>query len=97
MWIAANACVTRGITIGDGAVIGAGSVVTHDIPPYEIWAGVPAKKIGQRFSGEIISELLELKWWDLPEHVLKENLSFFREDITIENIEKIIKQLKATD
>ena len=95
VWIAANACITRGVTIGDGVVIGAGSIVTHDVPPYEIWAGVPAKKIGQRFSNEIIEELLNLKWWDLPEDVLKDNLELFREDVTVENIKEIIGQLKG--
>ena len=48
VWIGANAIVLKGITIGDGAILGAGSVVTKDIPPYEIWAGVPAKFIKER-------------------------------------------------
>ena len=48
VWIGANAIVLKGITIGNGAILGAGSVVTKDIPPYEIWAGVPAKFIKER-------------------------------------------------
>ena len=48
VWIGANAIVLKGITIGDGAILGAGSIVTRDIPPYEIWAGVPAKFIKER-------------------------------------------------
>lgn len=48
VWIGANAIVLKGITIGDGAILGAGSVVTKNIPPYEIWAGVPAKFIKER-------------------------------------------------
>ncbi|MBQ3559436.1 MAG: hypothetical protein IJA07_08000 [Agathobacter sp.] len=94
VWIAANACITRGVTIGDGAVIGAGSIVTHDVPAYEIWAGVPAKKIGQRFSDEIIAELLELKWWDLSEDILRDNITLFQENVTLENIGKIKAKLK---
>jgi len=47
-WIGAHVVIMPGLTIGDGAIVGAGAVVTHDIPPYEIWAGVPAKKIGER-------------------------------------------------
>ena len=48
VWIGANAIVLKGITIGNGAILGAGSVVTKDIPPYEIWAGVPVKFIKER-------------------------------------------------
>jgi acetyltransferase-like isoleucine patch superfamily enzyme len=48
VWIGAKSIITNGITIHDHAVIAAGAVVTHDVPEYEIWAGVPAKKIGDR-------------------------------------------------
>lgn len=48
VWIGANSVILPGRTIGNGAVIGAGSVVTHDVPPYEVWAGNPAIKIGER-------------------------------------------------
>ena len=51
VWIGTRVVIMDGITIGDGAVVGANAVVTHDVPPYEIWAGVPAKPIGKRFSG----------------------------------------------
>lgn len=47
-WIGANSTILYGRTIGNGAVVGAGSVVTKDIPEYEVWAGVPAKKIKER-------------------------------------------------
>lgn len=48
VWIGFNAVVLKGVTIGDGAIVAAGAVVTKSIPPYEIWGGVPAKKIGER-------------------------------------------------
>jgi acetyltransferase-like isoleucine patch superfamily enzyme len=48
VWIGANAVVLDGVKIGKGAVIGAGAVVTKSVPPFEIWAGVPARKIGER-------------------------------------------------
>ena len=64
VWIGSKCLIKGGITIGDGAVIGMGSVVTHDVPPYEIWAGNPAKFIKKRFDDEIISELLKSKWWE---------------------------------
>ena len=48
VWIGVNAVVLKGVKIGKGALIGAGAVVTHSVPSNEIWAGVPAKKIGTR-------------------------------------------------
>jgi acetyltransferase-like isoleucine patch superfamily enzyme len=48
VWIGARAIVLRGVTIGDGAVVGAGAVVTRDIPPREVWAGVPARRLRER-------------------------------------------------
>lgn len=48
VWLGAGVTITPGVTIGTGAIIGAGSVVTKNVPDYEIWAGVPAKKIGDR-------------------------------------------------
>ncbi len=48
VWLGAGVVVTPGVSIGSGAVIGANAVVTHDVPDYEIWAGVPARRIGER-------------------------------------------------
>ena len=72
VWIATNAVVMSGVNIGDGAVIGAYSIVTKDVPPYTIVAGNPAKQIRKRFSDEIINKLLELKWWDMDESKINE-------------------------
>lgn len=66
VWIGYEAVILSGVTIGDGAIIGARAVVTKDVPPYTIACGVPARQIRRRFSDETIAALLELKWWDWP-------------------------------
>lgn len=65
VWIGAAALILDGVRIGHGAIVAAGSVVTKDVPPYAIVAGVPAKIIRMRFSEEVICELIEWRWWDL--------------------------------
>lgn len=95
VWIAAGAQVLRGVTIGDGAVLGGGGIFTKNVPPYEIWAGVPARKIGQRFSDEIISELLDIKWWNLPIEVIKDNIDLFRRDIDMSFVSELKSQLQS--
>ena len=66
VWIGHNATIIAGVKIGDGAIIGAGAVVTKDVEPYSIVGGIPAKIIKYRVSTEIIEQLLEINWWDLP-------------------------------
>lgn len=64
VWIGTNAIILKGVRVGDGAVIAAGSVVTKDVPPYAIVGGVPAKIIKYRFDTELIERLLSICWWD---------------------------------
>ena len=71
VWIGNNSLIKAGVKIADGAVIGMGSVVTHDVGPYEVWAGNPARLIKKRFDDETIGELLQVQWWNLPEDDLK--------------------------
>ncbi len=63
--------VLSGCTIGDGAIIGIGALVTKDIPAYAIVGGNPAKLIRYRFSADQIAALLEIRWWDWPEEEIK--------------------------
>jgi len=77
VWIGTDAILMAGITVGDGAVIAAGAVVTKDVAPYSIVGGVPAKEIKKRFDDEKIEALLSLQWWNKDEKWLKENASMF--------------------
>ena len=72
VWIGSKCLIKGGVTIGDGAIIGMGSVVTHDVPPYEIWAGNPARCIRKRFDEETIKQLLGISWWNWDEEKLRE-------------------------
>lgn len=63
VWIGANAIILPGITIGDGAIIAAGSVVFRDVPPYAIVGGGPARVIRFRFDDKTIKRLLKIRWW----------------------------------
>ena len=74
VWIGQNVTVLPGVHIGDGAIIGANSVVTKDVPPYCIVGGNPARFIRKRFDEETIEFLLNLKWWDWSAEKITENL-----------------------
>lgn len=74
VWIGLNTFILSGVTIGDGAVIGANSVVTKDVEPYAIVAGNPARLIRKRFDQETIDKLLRLKWWDWDTKRIEANL-----------------------
>ena len=88
VWVGCDVTIMDGIQIGDGAIIGAGSIVTKDVPPYAIVAGIPAKILRYRFDNEIIKELLELKWWDLDENIIK-ILPFDNVSLCIQKIKEI--------
>ena len=77
VWVGAHCLIPDGVTIGDGAIIGAGAVVTRDIPPYTLCGGVPAKVIRQRFTGEQVAFLEDLRWWDRDLDWLRERAPLF--------------------
>lgn len=98
VWIACHAIVNRGVIIGDGAVIAAGAVVTKDVAPYSIVAGVPAKVIGRRCTEDQAKKLQEIAWWDFPTKMIEDNIPLFNQQITDESIaaiEKIANNLRT--
>lgn len=72
VWIGSHVLIKSGVTISDGAVIGMGSVVTHDVGPYEIWAGNPARLIRKRFEETVTQDMQRISWWNLDDKQLKE-------------------------
>jgi len=75
VWIGSHVIIKRGVTIGDGAIVRAGAIVTKNVPPYSIVAGVPADIIKYRFNEKTIEKLLRYKWWNIEESKLK-NVDF---------------------
>ena len=73
VWIGFEAAILSGVTIGDGAIVGARSVVTRDVPPYTIVGGTPARPIRRRFDGETIAALKRIRWWDWAEARIRAN------------------------
>ncbi|HFQ62386.1 MAG TPA: CatB-related O-acetyltransferase [Epsilonproteobacteria bacterium] len=71
VWIGSEAMIMSGVNIGTGAVVAARSVVTKDVPPYNIVGGNPSHIIKQRFDDVTIAQLLKLKWWDWTESEVK--------------------------
>lgn len=70
VWIGDGCLIKAGVTIGVGSVVGMGSVVTHDVKPYSIVAGNPAKIIKYRFDNETIELLLNSRWWELSDDII---------------------------
>jgi virginiamycin A acetyltransferase len=78
VWIGYDALIQPGVTIGDGAIIAARSVVTADVPPYAIVGGNPARVVRQRFDADSVRRLLALAWWDRPAEWISSHLDLVR-------------------
>jgi virginiamycin A acetyltransferase len=94
VWIGSMAVIKRGIQIGNGAVVGAGAVVTKNVPPYSIVAGAPARIVRYRFKPELIEKIMASEWWDRDERWLRKyaphfaNSAAFVERLELESAEK---------
>ena len=88
VWIGESAKILSGVTIGDGAIVAAGAVVTKDVPPYAIVGGVPARIIKYRFSDDQIADLLNIKWWNWPEDIIASRAEDF------DDIEQFVERYK---
>lgn len=84
VWLGRECVVMPGVTIGDGAIVAAYSVVAGDVEPYAVVGGNPARLIKKRFSRELIGLLLRLRWWDFP----PEKLADFLPVLCNENLEE---------
>ena len=91
VWIGMDAKIMSGVIIRDGAVIGAGAVVTHDVMPYEIVGGVPAKHIRWRIAYQDQIKLLSLAWWDWPVEKIAEALELLT-DWNVLDLEKFSRE-----
>ena len=97
VWIGAKSIVMDGVTIGDGAIVAAGSVVTKDVPPFAVVGGAPAKLIKFRFPQEVIDRLEEIKWWNLPDEKITEVVELFHTiNPTVDDINRFFPPQKQT-
>jgi virginiamycin A acetyltransferase len=90
VWIGTQCIILSGAKIGNGAVIGANSLVINEIPPYAIAVGSPAKVISYRFPEEIIIKLQKIQWWNWSIEKIKNNYDFFDGELTLNKIENIV-------
>ena len=87
VWIGMEAIVMPGVTIGDGAIVGARAVVTGNVPPYAVVAGNPARVVRMRFDKQTVRRLLAVAWWDWPVDRISRNLDAIR-GADIERLER---------
>lgn len=79
-WIGMNALIMPGVKIGCGAIVAAGSIVTKDVPAYTVVGGNPAKIIKERFDKDTRNKLLEMRWFDWDQELLKEAIPLISSD-----------------
>lgn len=93
VWIGNRVMILPGVTVGDGAILAAGAVVTNDVEPYEVVGGVPARHISWRFSEPVRDQLQEIAWWQWTEERIRDNREFFNENLSEfdGNLEELVR------
>lgn len=81
VWVGARAMILSGVTIGDGAIIGAGAVVTRNIAPFSVNTGVPARQSRMRFADTQVAALAEIAWWNWPGAKIDQHMDLFYADV----------------
>lgn len=90
VWIGDRAILLPGVEIGNGAIIGAGAVVSRSVAPYTIVAGCPAKLVGQRFPNDVVAALQRLQWWEWSLETMRANRWLFAEGgVSNENLKRL--------
>lgn len=91
VWIGENTFIKAGVSIGNGVIIGAHSVVTKNIPNYAIAVGNPAKVIKYRFDNSVIIQLLEIEWWNMDEEIISKYLEY------MDDVQLFIQKIKSIE
>jgi len=91
VWIGCNSTILRGVNIGDGAVIGANTIVTKDVPSYAVVVGNPGRILKYRFDEDTISRLLKIQWWLMDDSVIKKYCHLFAENPSNEILTELEK------
>ena len=93
VWIGRRCIIMDGVTIGDGAFVAAGAIVTKDVPPFAIVGGIPAKVIKYRFPEEVIKKLMEIQWWNLPDEEITKRIGLWHKaNPSLEDINQYFKE-----
>lgn len=94
VWIGCHVVIMPGVKIADGAVLGAGAIVTKDVQPYEIVVGCPAKHLGYRFPKDTIKRFLDIKWWNWDDKHIKDNISLFSYNVNINEMPDYLTKIE---